>query len=200
MLIVLFITTLVGCDSDDDWEEIAFRVGDYQSILERSDDNSLYKGMIYEYGIGVKVDIGVARNIYINNDNRSESKRREFLLCFIYCEDELNVIYENISADFNDVDFLYSVYLLSQGIECSEHVLGIMCSLASDTFNIMKVDDPYYLLGYEIYIKIINQAKSFKDFEMPYYLIKKSEVQGNSKAKSFLDGLPDGKSWVPRLQ
>lgn len=200
LLIITLILCLsvLGCESKDDWEEIAYRVGSYEHILKRSDKNSLYRGMLYEYGIGVEVDIAKAREIYASHPNRKVSKKRLFLLCFIHCESELGDIYESIKNDFNGVDLLFSIYLLSGGNRCDEMVGGDMCRLAAETFEYTQSKDPYYFVGVPMYKGIIKKARGFAEYELPHYLIMKSASLGNNEAQTFLDELPNSLSWVPK--
>lgn len=195
---VTLCLSISGCENKDDWEEIAYRVGDYEHILKRSDSNSLYRGMLYEYGIGVEADITKARQIYARHPNRKVSNKRLFHLCFIHCESELGAIYGSIKNDFSDVDFLFSVYLLSGGNRCDEMVGGDMCRLATKSFDYIQSQDPYYFLGLPMYKRIIKKAKGFTHYEMPHYLMLKSASLGNSEAQTFLDELPNSISWVPK--
>lgn len=190
--------SISGCESKSEWEEIAYRVGDYEHILKRSASNSLYRGMLYEYGIGVEADTAKAREIYASFPNSKISSKRLFLLCFIHCESELGHLYENIKNDFSGVDFLFSVYLLSGGNRCDQMVGGDMCRLAAESFDDIQSKDPYYFLGVPIYKGIIRKARGFKDYEMPHYLLLKSASLGNGEAQAFLDELPNSISWVPK--
>lgn len=198
IITLILCFSISSCESKDDWEEIAYRVGSYEHILKRSDSNSIYRGMLYEYGIGVEADIAKAREIYASHPNRKISNKRLFHLCFIHCESELGDLYESIKNDFIGVDFLFSVYLLSDGNRCDEIVGGDMCRLATESFDYIQTQDPYYFLGLPMYQGIIKKSKGFTHYEMPHYLVLKSASLGNSEAQTFLDELPNSISWVPK--
>lgn len=207
ILILLFYSIILnvsGCERNKNIVEPPnYRLGNYKEILTSGPENNVFKGMIYEYGIGVNVDISKAQNYYKETTPAIIGKKREFLLCFIHCTSELEDLYSRIENKYPGVDILYAIDLTLKNKNCEAEVKNKFCSQAEsfvqEYFSESEdTSDFYYHVGKEINEKLLDQdVGNFKRLEIPYYFVKKSSIEGNTQAQEYLNSLSPQESWVP---
>jgi len=199
---------LAACDSGNEQYlgENSYRLGKFKKILDGGDEYNFYKGLIYENGLGVEQNIGKARSLYKTITSRAVRENRVFMLCFLYCSEELDNIYAQLQEKDERIMFVYALELIGRGRSCYiENINHDSCALANTTVNTfvsetsLDMASVYYLSGYESYMKVVNQMTNYGVVEYPYYFIKKSALEGNNEAINFLERLPSGKSFVPKL-
>jgi len=198
---------LIACDSSKEqyFGEISYRNGDYKKILDGGGEYNFYKGLIYENGLGVAQDIQKARSLYKTIGSIPVRENRIFMLCFLYCPEELDSIYAELQGQDEKIMFVYALELIGRGRSCYiENIDHDSCAAANDTVNAFfdetnqGMASVYYHLGFTAYMKVVNKMTNYGVVEYPYYLIKKSALEGNNKAIDFLKRLPSGKSFVPK--
>lgn len=205
LLFLSFILNVSGCERNKNIvEPPAYRAGDYKNILATGPENSVFKGMIYEYGIGVDEDINKARNYYKETVPANIGKRREFLLCFIHCTSELEGLYQRIENKDSRINILYAIDLTLRNKDCEAEVKNEFCSQAESVvqeyFSKNKnTPDFYYHMGKQAHEKVLDQGfGDFRRLEIPYYFLKKSSIEGNNEAQEYLDSLLPQNSCVPQ--
>ncbi len=204
ILLTTFILLCSGCFNDGDEfdsPDIRYRIGDVEKILSSDDENYRYKGMIYEYGVGdIKVDLQKAKMYYAKIKNKKLSAKRSFLFCYLYCIDEISHYFEKTKGEYTGVNILFALTNVMADEECHHYVDEEGCSLAKRLVSTFKEQDLYYEAGVLLYEKAKRSRhpkEPFKFFEMPYYFIMKSYVDGNEQALAYLSELPRAQSWVP---
>lgn len=204
LLLFIIIFNVSGCERNKNIiEPPAYRAGDYKEILTSGPENNIFKGMIYEYGIGVDVDISKARNYYKQTPPAIIGKKREFLLCFIHCTSEIEDLYNHVENKYPGVDILYAIDLTLKKKNCESEVKNKFCSQAESFVQeyFSKSEDTsdfYYHVGKEINEKLLDRdVGNFKRLEIPYYFLKKSSIEGNDEAQEYLNSLIPQESWVP---
>lgn len=197
IIITIFITAC-GNDNQAHEREIAsyYYAGMFDAVMDLSESNNKYRGMIYEYGLVEGHGVGEAKEVYKEIKDSYASNKRLFLYCFLYCEDELMKYYKNIKGD-NLVEALYSLYLIENKGDCLEYTERSVCIEVKEYIRKSQWKDVYYGMGYESYKLMFEERRDNRDFQYPYYLLMKSYVGGNKFSKKFLDSVPNRYSWVP---
>lgn len=205
---LIFLTILIllcsGCFNDGDEfdnPDFRYRIGDVEVILSGGDENNMYKGMIYEYGVGdIEIDLQKAKEYYAKIKNKKLSAKRSFLFCYLYCIDDISHYFEETKGEYTGVNLLFALTNVLAGEKCHHYVDEDGCSLAKRLVSTLKEQDLYYEAGILLYEKAKRSRhprEPFKFFEMPYYFIMKSYVEGNEQALDYFSALPRAQSWVP---
>lgn len=162
---------------------------------------------MFEHGVGVERSTEKAKSYYNKLKSAAVRENRLFTLCFLYCPDELDGIYQSRTTKDDRIDLTYALELVRTGRSCAiKEIANTSCELADQALSYFTetADDPdrlslYFDLGHKAYMKAIkDQSGSYGSFELPYYYLKKAALGGNKKAIKFLDELPHGKSYVPK--
>lgn len=199
ILTLLFVT---ACTNDFEKTNRAysfFRVGMFEAVLKGEAGNQ-YKGLIYEFGLGVEQDIAKAMGIYSRLSNKHLSNGRLFMLCFIHCTDKMDRYYHASKRKYNLVVVTYAIDKAINGEDCNVYVDDRICNILNPYFENPTGIDLYYEIGRNIYEEGMKAKIKIKDFELPYYLLTKSAVNGNQSAKEYLESIPYKYSWIPNLQ
>jgi len=205
---LLIITTLIfscsGCFNDGDEldsPDFRYRIGDTEAILNGGYESNMYKGMIYEYGVGdIEIDLKKAKEYYAQIKNKHLSAKRNFLLCYLYCVNDVTKYFERTKGKYTGVNILFAVKNILSGEKCHHYIDNKSCFLAKKLVGSFKRQELYYEVGVLLYEKakrIRDPKEPFKFFEMPYYFIMKSYVEGNKQSLNYLSALPRAQSWVP---
>jgi hypothetical protein len=200
LLITLTLILLCSCSNDNnvDWGEVSYRTGNVDRVVKRSDVDAVYKGMVYEYGVShIDVNIELAKKYYANINDKKLSAKRSFLLCYLYCTDELEHYYKKTKGMDHGVNIIYAIELTLAGDDCKLTIDTRACNYAERLIEEYP-EDLYYNVGTSIYERLMGNPESYNDFELPYYLIMKSYQQGNEQAVNYLSQIPRHYSWVPR--
>lgn len=121
-LIIVLCSVISSCKDDYlETRKIAYsyyRVGMFDAVLKLGEEAQIYKGMIFEYGLAGHVDLNKAKEYYSQIRDHKVSNKRLFMLCYIYCTDDLETYYEEASNDYGIVRIAYTYELVREGYDC----------------------------------------------------------------------------------
>lgn len=196
---IICVASLYGCSNNAEGvNEIAsfYEVGMFEAVVEISERDNQYLGMIYEYELLPGYRASRAKEIYKNIDDEYISNKRLFLYCYLYCQDELDVYFEALS-EYQHISLMYAMILIDNGYPCFDKLALTICEKADAYYKSEKGGDVYYKLGMDVHQAMVEEEYERIYFEYPFYLFMKSYIDGNEKAMVFINNLPDSQSWKP---
>lgn len=171
----------------------------FEAVLKGEAGNQ-YKGLIYEFGLGVEQDIAKAKGIYSRLSDKHLSSKRLFMLCFVYCVGKMDRYYHSSKREYNIVIAIYAIDKAISGEDCNVYADYRVCNVVNSYDRDSMDVDLYYEIGREIYEIAMEAKMNIKSFELPYYLLTKSAVNGNQSARKYLESIPYKYSWIPNVQ
>lgn len=174
-----------------------YRVAMFDQVLEGGDGYNLYKGMIYEYGLGREKNIELAIKYYKSLEDSALSNKRLFLICFLYCEDKLGLYYSKSKDVFGIVSAIYSAELINSRKDCGSIVSKDVCGSVQE-FVEFPNENLFYNVAKRSNEILIERKSHVRDFEVVYYLLMKSHIIGNDNALTYMENIPDEYFWLPR--
>lgn len=202
---LMVMLVLIGCGKNSDDGDMArmYWYGDTEYLLKSEAKFDIYKGMIYEYGVDVPVDLDKAKEYYSGIRDKKLSAKRHFMLCFVHCPEQLKFYFEKTSQKYPDINILYAIDTVLLGNSCNNIVDDESCAIANDLVDNVSRDKFFYEVGVSLYETAIKKAIEKRSggksvYELPSYLLMKSSRNGNIDARIYLSSIKAWYSWIPR--
>lgn len=198
IVFLIFSSTSLFVNSADykDLLFLKYKLGEYDQIIKSKNQISLlYNGLLYEHSL-ISEDYSKAKDYYYKLKQPTKDKRI-FLYCYLYCSSRLDDLFTEYSSTSKVVNFIYAMEKVSRGKECSDYINddGI-CNSVQLLILVNDEEDLNYYIG----TKFLEASNHDDDdtYELVYYLLKKSYLEGNEKSSFPLAHMHYWMKWAPR--
>lgn len=196
VFLILSLTSFFVNSADyNDLLFLKYKLGEYDKIIKSEDQRSLlYNGLLYEHSL-ISEDYSKAEYYYYKLKQPMKDKRI-FLYCYLYCTSRLDDLFTEYSGTSKVVNFIYAIEKVSKGKECSDYINDeSICNSVRFLILVNDEDD----LNYYIATKFLEASNHDDDvYEIVYYLLKKSYLEGNEKSSFPLAHMHYWMKWAPR--